>query len=267
MRKVWHRGAGMSKIEWTDWTWNPVRGCSPVSAGCANCYAARQARRMDRPGGAYEGLTRDSGKWSGKLRISHSKLNDGLPPAKAGPKMIFVNSMSDVFHEDMPAPWQDDIFGMIRTHPQHIFQILTKRPEQARGYLSRQPCPPNAWLGVSVENQETAAARIPVLLDIAAPLHFVSAEPLLGPVNLAPWLQGSAPRERCLQWVISGGESGPGWRPSDPAWHSDLRDQCARAGVAYFFKQTAGLRKKDRSALLDGEICRAFPDPAEGAAL
>ncbi len=258
----------MSKIEWTDVTWNPTRGCSRVSPGCEHCYAERQAHRMNHPGGAYEGLTRMTARgptWTGEVRLVSDQIDAPLRWKK--PRMVFVDSMSDLFHEKVDTEFIRSVFEVMAACPQHTFQLLTKRPRQMqkvidwiavtfdgsvgtprnRQTLERIPWPlPNVWLGVSCENQDAADARIPLLLDTPAAVRFVSAEPLLGPINFSgkpttPKTQGAAANQdlgiRKLHWVIVGGESGPGARP---CWVDSIRrivDQCRAAGVATFVKQ------------------------------
>jgi len=255
-------------IEWTDATWNPLRGCTRVSEGCRNCYAERVAARFSGPGQPYAGLAERTAKgprWTGKVALIESALDQPLRWRK--PRRIFCNSMSDLFHEDAPDEWIDRVFAVMALAPQHQFQVLTKRPERMQAYLSnphvgvnwfnatdcvlgmpdmwpydglaRDLGPlPNVWLGTSVEDQPTADARIPHLLATPAAVRFVSAEPLLGPVNVESGLPG--PRvggKPCIHWLIVGGESGPGARPMEADWVRSLRDQCAAAGVPFFFKQ------------------------------
>lgn len=170
-----------SKIEWTDRTWNPIRGCSLVSPGCTNCYAMRQVHRFDHPGGPYEGLTRmtEHGPvWTGKVRVVEEALAE--PPSWRKPCRVFVNSMSDLFHEGVPAEFIDRVFAVMQLARRHTFQILTKQPH--RMALHRPPA--NVWLGVSVENQATADERIPLLLQTPAAVRFLSVEPLLEAVDL-----------------------------------------------------------------------------------
>lgn len=283
-------------IEWTDRTWNPVRGCSLKSRGCTNCYAMKMAHRFSGPGQPYEGLTRPGvhgPTWTGKVRPVPEALGEPLRWRK--PSRVFVNSMSDLFHEGVPFDFIDRVFGIMAWCRKHTFQILTKRPERMARYFrertlndvytniirladrepAHEPSPldqlrgvfrvidrwevedgyevrcgpprswplPNVWLGVSCEDQETADRRIPTLLSIPAAIRFVSAEPLLGPIDL------DAREALCADWrrritigtyldlVIVGGESGPGARPMHPAWARSLRDQCVRSKTAYFFKQ------------------------------
>lgn len=248
-------------IEWTDSTWNPIRGCSRVSEGCRNCYAESVAARFSGPGQAYEGLAefRVIGKdtsqehteprWTGEVRLIESHLRDPLRWKE--PRKIFVNSMSDLFHEKVSADWIGEIFRTMLLAKQHMFQILTKRPDRMRGwfrdYYSNQLPSKNVWLGVSIEDQETANERIPMLLMTPAAVRFVSYEPALGPVDFTRIRHPDNPdipihSLKCvvpkhLDWVICGGESGPRARPMHPEWARTVRDQCSAAGVPFFFKQ------------------------------
>jgi len=270
--------ADKSKIEWTDATWNPIRGCSRVSEGCRHCYAEAVAGRFRGPGLAYEGLTQiTNGRpvWNGTIQFVEEHLLDPLKWKR--PRRIFVNSMSDLFHENVTDVMRDRIFAVMALAPQHTFQVLTKRPERMLAYLNahnadiviwarmsdhniglgcaRSSWPlPNVWLGVSVENQRAADERIPLLLQTPAALRFLSLEPLLGPVNLRslalPAHNDFAVHECSIDalsflidgrsglgWAICGGESRPGARPMHPDWARALRDQCIAAGVPFFFKQ------------------------------
>ncbi len=228
-------GSRTTGIEWTQHTWNPTVGCSIVSAGCTNCYAMRQAHRIAAFGTspAYEGLTKSSKGgpvWTGKVGQG-SRASVRKPLKILEPSVIFVNSMSDLFHEDMDDKWRDDAFDIMREADRHTYQILTKRPEVARRYYSERPDLhdlPQVWLGVSVE-RAAVAERIDVLRDIPVRTRFLSVEPLIGPLGPVD-LTG-------IHWVITGGESGPGARPCDPAWIRDVRDQCAEQRVAFFHKQ------------------------------
>jgi protein gp37 len=242
----------MTRIQWTDETWNPVRGCSIVSEGCRHCYAMRQAHRFSGAGGPYEGLTRQtpSGpKWTGKIRLVPEVLDQPLRWRK--PRRVFVNSMSDLFHEEVPDEFIDKVFAVMARAHEHTFQILTKRPERMRGYFERplqwaisQPYPlPNVWLGISCEDQATADERIPLLLQTPAAVRFLSCEPLLGPIDLYGYLSGNG---RCfnqvgltdaVDWVIVGGESGPGARPIDLAWVRVIVEFCRGTRTAVFVKQ------------------------------
>jgi len=230
-----------SKIEWTDATWNPVRGCSVVSEGCRNCYAMQVAARFSGEGQAYEGLAyrNSSGAhWTGKVRLVEEHLEDPLRWKR--PRRIFVNSMSDLFHESLDEIDIGQVFGVMALAKQHTFQVLTKRParmlsilETARICFDFDEPLPNVWLGVSVEDQKTADERIPLLMKTPAALRWLSAEPLLGPIDLEsiPTLEGS------IDWVVVGGESGQGARPMHPDWVRSIGDQCVAAGVPFFFKQ------------------------------
>jgi protein gp37 len=264
-----------SKISWTDATWNPIRGCTPVSAGCKHCYAAGVASRISGEGQPYEGLAHD-GKWTGKVRCLPELLS--LPLRWKRPRRIFVNSMSDLFHPDVPNEFIAAVFGVMAACQQHTFQVLTKRPDRMRSLLNAWlgmglsnregmvVSAPNIWLGVSVEDQDTADERIPELLATPAAVRFVSAEPLLGTILLNeswlvschgcgndgsiaydadPGVVGRLCLDACIKrgelpsvdWVIVGGESGPRARPMHPDWVRSIRDQCVAADVPYFFKQ------------------------------
>ena len=275
-------------IEWTDSTWNPFIGCSRVSEGCRHCYAERLAGRFSaKTEGVYAGTTKTVNGlqvWTGK--INRAPEETLLKPLHwRSPRRIFVNSMSDLFHENVPDEWIDRVFAVMALCPQHVFQVLTKRPERMLAYFahdggfgrwaihrglrakdsSRTESAkaasghyalrfgaarnlPNVWLGVSVENQAAADERIPLLLRTPAAVRFISAEPLLGPVTL-PGCNGRADCKLSgvdghsdkplggIDWVICGGESGPGARPMHPDWARSLRDQCVDAAVPFFFKQ------------------------------
>lgn len=267
-----------TSIEWCDVTWNPVRGCSRVSEGCRNCYAERMAARnlpeMRSPttGERFAVIGSDGPHWSGKVELIESKLEEPLHWRK--PRRVFVNSMSDLFHESLPDEAIDRVFAVMALCPQHTFQILTKRPERMQDYFGNLHAPrdrwehiylralvdsqkcvgaliggpiPSVWLGVSVEDQSTADARIPLLLQTPAAVRFVSYEPALGPLKLyVPWTYPRDGAEAmgiyggdrgCIDWLIAGGESGPGARPFDLAWARSARDQCKAAGVPFFMKQ------------------------------
>ena len=249
----------MTKIEWTDQTWNPIVGCSVVSPGCTNCYAMRMAGTRLKSTKPYGGLTQDTKAgpvWTGEVRFLEERLTQPLKWRK--PRRVFVNSMGDLFHEDVSDYEIENIVAVMADASQHIFQVLTKRPERMNavmtgfGKLWQQRGPaegwplPNVWLGTSVEDQARADERIPALLDTPAAVRFLSCEPLLGPVDLnsvgRPWLTKEIdhPLDTALDWIICGGESGPKARDMDPAWARSLRDQCEAAGVAFFMKQMAG---------------------------
>lgn len=343
-------------IEWTDSTWNPLRGCSRVSEGRRNCYAEKIAYRFSGAGQPYAGLAvvkNGHASWTGKVEFVEKHLLDPMKWGRIGvgevrdhsgklrgyeafrARRIFANSMSDLFHENVPDEWLDRIFAVMALCHWHVFQVLTKRPERMRSYLSSDALParlvraadgiakslggramvqatqiddgmtgvtlPNVWLGVSVEHQDAADERIPLLLKTPAAVRFISAEPLLGPVSLEELPSASgigryldalsnagvdagALIPSKLDWVICGGESGPGARPMHPDWARSLRDQCAAAGVPFFFKQwgqwapTANPaiakergvpledcmsyfpKKHDAGAQLDGREWKQFPE-------
>ena len=248
----------MTTIEWTERTWNPARGCSRVSPGCDHCYAMRQAHRFSGPGQPYEGLTtirRGRVDWTGRARFVPEQLQQPLRVRR--PTAFFVNSMSDLFHESLTNEQVAAVFGVMAATPQHTYQILTKRPKRMRewfGWLDGRRPLPNVWLGVSCDDQARADERIPHLLSTPAAVRFVSAEPLLGPIALrawmprhavtetddcAPWCSACGPTGPLprIDWVIVGGESGPGARPCDVDWIRSIVRQCREAGTACFVKQ------------------------------
>lgn len=237
----------MTKIEWTEKTWNPITGCSKISAGCQNCYAERMAKRLAGRGG-YDR------KHPFDVTFHPDRL--GAPRTWKTPSMIFVCSMGDFYHELVDTNSQDCVFSVMRATPQHTYQLLTKRPEIAREALMHHPLPPNVWLGVTAENQECADKRIPILLDIPAAVRFVSVEPMLGPVDLWQWLGGERnikPPHKYnggIDWVICGGETGPGARKMELQWARDLRDQCRNAGVPFFFKKVGQQKQVTPADLL-----------------
>ena len=234
--------ADRSRIEWTEATWNPVRGCTKISAGCQNCYAEAFAERWRGiPGHPYE--------QGFELRLVPEMLD--LPFRWKNPRKIFVNSMSDLFHAGVPDEYIIDVFEVMRLASRHQFQLLTKRAERLTELSPRLPWPQNVWVGVSIENQATAN-RLKYLLAIPAQIKFVSFEPLLGPVDID--LNG-------VDWVIVGGESGPHARPLDLEWVRDIRNHCTKAGVPLFLKQLGGRREKrgKQKAILDGQQWHEFP--------
>lgn len=289
--------ADKSSIEWTDATWNIVTGCSRVSAGCERCYAERLAATRLKHHPSRQGLTDGHGRWNGEIRFNEQWLAQSLRWRR--PRRIFVAAHGDLFHENVPVDWLDRIFAVMALCPRHDFQILTKRPERMRAYLRDslvanrihgviyswllhgKPGPagfrfsrevrwraaaradrwqpqfdwplPNAWIGVSAEDQPTADKRISVLRQIPAALRWLSAEPLLGPMAIDDHLAR-------LDWVVAGGESGPGARPMDPAWVRSLRNQCICARVPYFFKQWGGTTAKAGGCELDGRTWRQMPN-------
>lgn len=238
-----------SKIEWTDATWNPVRGCDKISPGCVRCYAATFAERFRGvPGHPYE--------QGFDLRLVPEKLIEPLGWTK--PKMIFVNSMSDLFHKDVPDNYVAKVAEVMRVANWHTFQVLTKRAERMcellRTDLRQLAAETHVWWGVSVENRRHGLPRIDHLRDTPAAVRFLSVEPLLedlGRINLTG-----------ISWVIVGGESGAGARPMRKEWVQSIRDQCQEAGVAFFFKQWGGVRKKRTGRELDGRTHDAMPPPS-----
>lgn len=277
-----------SKIEWTDESWNPITGCTPISEGCRNCYAQRMAKRL---AGRY-GYPADEpftpGNWRGS-RIN-KKTGDMIisdPRYWKKPRKVFVCSMGDLFHDAVHRDSILRVFLSIFQHPKHQFLILTKRPDRMRSLVSAWlqpalrlatylkveiPWPlPNVWLGVTAENQEQADKRIPVLLDTQAAVRFVSVEPMLGPIdmrftreNYSHCASYSVPGEHLgLDWVICGGETGPGARPMNVEWVLDLQEQCKSVGIPFFFKKW-GVRDKsghpyNADGYIDGVLCRDWP--------
>ena len=245
----------MSAIEWTEKTWNPIVGCSRISPGCQHCYAERMAKRLAAMGQEkYEGTIDKNGRWSGVLNFgSEETLN--IPIYTKKPTTYFVNSMSDLFHESLPFRMVQWVWWVMANAPRHTFQVLTKRAdvmqERARELSKTYGLLENVWLGVSVESSDYAS-RIDYLRDTPAAIRFLSLEPLLSALtNLN--LYG-------IDWVIVGGESGPGARPMNPDWVRDIRDQCQAAGVSFFFKQWGGANKKKAGRVLDGLIWNEMPE-------
>jgi len=243
-----------TSIEWTDATWNPVAGCSVLSPGCTNCYAMRMAARLEAMGVAkYRGLTRRSGKrtvWTGRIRLDRGSLE--APLAWRKPRMIFVNSMSDLFHDDVPFAHVADVWSVMARAPRHTFQILTKRPERLVAFAARLPKLPNVWLGTSVESADYLH-RIDTLREVDAAIRFVSFEPLLGPVGTADLAD--------IDWAIVGGESGPRARPIEAAWVNEIRRNCRRTKTAFFFKQWGGPNKARTGRSLNGRTWDEYPTP------
>jgi protein gp37 len=237
--------ADNSSIEWTDATWNPVTGCTKITAGCDNCYAARFAER-------FRGVPGHPFETGFDLTLRPDRLEQ--PLAWTRPRMIFVNSMSDLFHKDVPRDYIARVLDTMEAADWHVYQVLTKRSSLLRNFINHRyrtrPAPGHIWFGVSVEDAR-GAARIAHLRAANATIRFLSVEPLIGPVgNLN--LEG-------ISWVIVGGESGPGARPMDPRWVMDVRDQCVRAKVAFFFKQWGGRTPKAGGRLLEGREWNQFP--------
>jgi|WetSurMetagenome_2_1015567.scaffolds.fasta_scaffold05956_3 protein gp37 len=294
---------GDTKISWADKVWNVVRGCNKVSSGCAHCYAERMAARFSGKGQPYEGLTHE-GRWTGEARFVPDMLD--APRHWGKSSRIFVNSMGDLFHDDITPKQIAAVFGVMAACPQHSFLILTKRPARMRdwfAWLSMEfrnddnpwvsqlvwrraheltpgglPSPArhgvlwplsNVWLGVSVEDQQTADERIPLLLQTPAAVRWVSAEPLLGPVDVFAFLKSDirdrslaalkSPPMPGLDWVVVGSESGPGERPMDEVWVQHLRNQCVDAKVAFYYKQKLHFGRKVSLPLLDGKRWAEVP--------
>ena len=245
-----------SRIEWTQATWNPVAGCTPVSPGCLNCYAARMALRLERmtngTGEKYEGTagrSRDGRPvFTGRINLDEESLE--LPLSWRLPRTIFVNSMSDLFHEDVPAEYVARVFAVMEQCPQHTFQVLTKRPQRALELSPRLPWRQNIWMGTSVESRKYYE-RIRLLQRIPATIRFLSCEPLLGPLQRLP-LRG-------IGWVIVGGESGPGARPMQGTWALQIKRQCEARNVPFFFKQWGGVNKKAAGRELEGKTWDEMP--------
>jgi protein gp37 len=239
-----------TKIEWTEQTWNPSAGCTKISAGCQNCYAETMAIRLQAMG--VEGYENGF-----KFNIVPSRLNE--PYKKKKPTVFFVNSMSDIFHKDMPEEYLNEIFNVIEDTPHHTYQVLTKRADRMEDYFSKRPVPKNIWLGVTVDNRKEGLPRIDHLRNINATVLFLSVEPLLedlGEMNLTN-----------IDWVIVGGESGNKARPMDKEWVINIKRQCEEKEVAFFFKQwgTWGAdkvkrNKKRNGKVLDGKVWHQYPD-------
>jgi protein gp37 len=278
-----------TKIEWTDATWNPIRGCSRISEGCRNCYAEGVANRFKGVGMPYEGLIAKTGQWNGTIKFIDSVLDQ--PIRWKRPRRIFVNSMSDLFHENLPFSEIDTIFAVMSAANWHTYQVLTKRADRMQKYFKNDdwidrvrkiawdlnPASayhethmigglPNVWLGVSVEDQKTADDRIPYLLETPAAVRWISAEPLLGEIDLTRlsptlfdasanaltgywrWTDGPKKKEsNALNWVVVGGESGGNARPMHPNWVRNLRNQCVNANVQFFFKQWGSWREPNQN--------------------
>lgn len=246
--------ASISEIEWTDITWNPVAGCTLASSGCTNCYAMRMAARLQAMGhDKYSGTTRKSGNrhvWTGKVNVDENSLSAPLEWRK--PKRIFVNSMSDLFHSDVPDSFIERVWQVMSECPQHHFQILTKRPERMAQLFneSKLDALNNVWVGTSVENQDVTN-RIYHLTTIKNMTLFISFEPLIGVIRDVD-LKG-------IHWAIVGGESGPHSRPMEESWVDALFAICRRDDVAFFFKQWGGRNKKAAGRELHGQTYDEYP--------
>jgi protein gp37 len=253
-----------SGIEWTDWTWNPVTGCTRVSRGCDNCYAATLANRLLK-----EHYTRrlpvvdtaENRRDPFAVRLWPERLLD--PSKQTRPRRIFVNSMSDLFHADVPDRFARRVFEVMLAQDRHIYQVLTKRPGRAQRFVRQNSAlfedgvvPNHIWMGTSVESQEVAY-RVPQLVDVPATVRFLSCEPLIGALNLD--LNG-------IHWVIVGGESGVVRRRMHLDWAREIRDECLAAGVPFFFKQVGGRTPKAGGRLLDGRTWNEYPRVAVATA-
>jgi protein gp37 len=233
----------MSKIEWCDETWNPVTGCVKISAGCKNCFAERMARRLKAMGQT---------KYAAGFRPTYHPGALDEPTRWRKPRRVFVCSMSDLFQDFVPDSFIASVFDVMERCSQHTFQVLTKRPKRMAGVLGSWPTYPSEhiWLGTTVENAD-AVERICWLVATRARRRFLSCEPLLEDLGTLPLA--------AIDWVIVGGESGPGARPMDPDWARSIRDQCVAAGVPFFFKQHGGVNKKKAGRVLDGRIWDEVP--------
>ncbi|WP_300545629.1 DUF5131 family protein [Maricaulis sp.] len=246
--------AGSSDIEWTDATWNPVAGCRIMSAGCTNCYAMRMAARLEAMGQRpYQGTTRKSGQrhvWTGAVYLNEAALD--IPKSWRKPRLVFVNSMSDLFQDAVPFAYVDRVWEVMAATPIHTYQILTKQPERMREYLAQRDgqALPNVWVGTSVED-ERVKGRVDDLRACEATVRFISFEPLIGAVGSVD-LTG-------IHWAIVGGESGPRARPMSELWVRQIFDQCDRQNVAFFFKQWGGVNKKKTGRELDGRTWDEMP--------
>lgn len=231
-----------TKIEWTDKTWNPITGCTQVSSGCKNCYAKKMAKRLHAMGNP---------RYKNEFKITiHEDLFE-VPLTIKKPSVVFVCSMSDLFHEDVPYESIKKIFDTMKKADWHIFQVLTKRPERLLEFSQSYKIPKNVWIGTSVENNENIY-RAEILKNVQAKIHFLSCEPLLGSLE-----------NLCLdniQWVVVGGESGSGARPVEKDWIINLRDNCQKSKVPFFFKQWGGWNKKKNGHELDGKVYKQMPE-------
>jgi protein gp37 len=236
--------AAKSQIEWTESTWNPITGCTKISPGCKHCYAERMSKRLEAMG---------SPNYSNGFRLTIHPESLHLPLQWKSPQTIFVNSMSDLFHPDVPLAFIQDVFRVMNEAQWHRFQVLTKRADRLVELSSQLSWTRNIWMGVSVEN-EHYVDRIDLLRETPAHIKFLSLEPLLGPLPNLHLEQ--------LDWVIVGGESGPGARAMDQSWVIEIRDQCVKADTPFFFKQWGGIRKKKAGRRLQGRFWNQMPPKA-----
>ena len=237
--------AQSSPIEWTEATWNPDTGCSKISTGCQHCYAERMAKRLQAMG---------MPQYRNGFSVTLQPNMLALPLQWKKPRLVFVCSMGDLFHEDVPLDFIRQVFEVMKQASQHTFQVLTKRPERTLEYATELSWPSNVWIGTTVENA-LYVHRIKTLARIPAQLRFLSLEPLLGPVPRLP-LRG-------VHWVIVGGESGPGARPMKKEWVTRIRDRCLAQGVPFFFKQWGGVNKKRAGRTLDGRTWNDMPSSSQ----
>ena len=231
-----------SAIEWTEVTWNPVTGCTKISDGCKLCYAERMSKRLRAMG--LEKYKKGFG-----VVVHESALNEPLRWRR--PRVVFVNSMSDLFHESVPSSFIEAVFEVMNRATQHTFQVLTKRPRRAAALDERLRWTPNIWLGTSIESQRWQG-RLELLRETSAHTKFLSLEPLLGPLPGLPLQE--------IDWVIVGGESGPGARPMEADWVRDIRDNCLESNVPFFFKQWGGVFKKKTGRMLDHRTWDQMPE-------
>ena len=243
--------AAKSNIEWTHSTWNPIRGCTRVSEGCRNCYAERIAARFSGENMAYEALatmTPKGPRWTNKVKLIRELIDAPLRWRK--PRLIFVNSMSDLFHEGVPKSFIQQIFCIMKKASWHKFQVLTKRSQRLSALSAQIDWPDNVWMGVSIENEDTII-RSQHLNQTGAHTKFLSLEPLLGPLSSLDLDQ--------IDWVIVGGESGPNSRPMRKDWVIEIKNKCLRANIPFFFKQWGGTNKKKTGRMLEGRTWDSFP--------
>lgn len=226
-------------------TWNPVTGCTKVSQGCKHCYAERMAFRLQAMGNE---------RYKAGFAVTLHEDLVSLPRRWKSPRLVFVNSMSDLFHEAVPDSFIKRVFDVMNECQHHTFQILTKRSTRLSALGQQLSWAPNIWMGVSVENV-AVVNRIDDLRQTPCNVRFLSCEPLIGPLNNLDLTE--------IHWLITGGESGPGARPMDPEWVRDIRDQCVQAKVAFFFKQWGGINKKKAGRMLDGEVYDEYPQQTE----
>ncbi len=253
--------ASQSTIEWTETTWNPIVGCTKVSPGCKFCYAERMSARLRAMAtqlelegrnsgrkGFYKKVVNTSGRWNRKVVLVEDALEDPLKWRR--PRTVFVNSMSDLFHESVSRDYIGRVFAIMEEASRHTFQVLTKRPERVALLADELPWPSNVWMGTSVED-ESVAERVEILREVPATVRFLSIEPLLGPLSTLDLSD--------LHWIIVGGESGPKARPMEPEWVREIRDRALTDQVPFFFKQWGGKNKKASGRTLDGRTWDEMP--------